>query len=233
MFSAPTYILLNFTGRATDAQTIAHEMGHAINYEYIRRHQHALYFGTSLAIAETASTLMEDFVLEELAKDLKKPADKLAILMSQLNDSVSTIFRQIASFRFEQELHKNFRLKGYLSKEEIGKLFQKHMSTYMGPSVEQSSGSANWWVYWSHLRNYFYNYSYASGLLTSKVFQAEFKKDKRFIEKIKTFLSTGESLSPRDTMQNIGFDMTDPAFWQVGLKEIESQLKEAEKLAKI
>ena len=232
MFSTPTYILLNYTGRSTDAQTIAHEMGHAINYEYIRRKQHALYFGTSLAIAETASTLMEDFVLEELSKDLKKPDDKLAVLMSQLNDSVSTIFRQIAAFRFEQELHKNFRAKGYLSKEEIGRLFQKHMSAYMGPAVEQSAGSENWWVYWSHLRNYFYNYSYASGLLTSKVFQAEFRKDKNFIEKIKTFLATGESLSPRDTLKNIGFDMTNPDFWQIGLKEVERDLKEAEKLTK-
>ncbi len=94
---------------------------------------------------------------------------RLAIMMQKLNDDVSSIFRQVACYRFEQELHKDFRAKGYLSKEEIGKLFQKHMAAYMGNAVLQSEGSENWWVYWNHIRYFFYVYSYASGLLHFQV----------------------------------------------------------------
>ncbi len=62
---------------------------------------------------------MEDFVLQEI---LKKANDELRLLHygKKLNDDVSTIFRQAACYRFEQELSYEFRGKGYLSKEDIG-----------------------------------------------------------------------------------------------------------------
>ena len=69
-----------------------------------------------------------------------------------------------------------FGRRGYLSKDEIGMLFQKHMAAYMGNCVEQSQGSENWWVYWGHIRYFFYVYSYASGLLISKSLQNSVKE---------------------------------------------------------
>jgi oligoendopeptidase F len=149
----------------------------------------------------------------------------------KLNDEVSTIFRQVACYRFEQELHQEFRQKGYLSKEEIGRLFQKHMAAYMGDFVEQSMGSQNWWVYWSHIRSFFYVYSYASGLLISKSLQTSVKENPKFIEKVKEFLSAGLSDSPRNIFKKLGVDIADPRFWNKGLDEVESILLETTKLA--
>ncbi len=57
----PTYILLNHTGKLHDVLTIAHELGHGINNELIKKKQHALDFGTPTSTAEVASTFMEDF----------------------------------------------------------------------------------------------------------------------------------------------------------------------------
>jgi oligoendopeptidase F len=153
-------------------------------------------------------------------------------MVSQLDDQIATIFRQIALYRFEQELHRDFRIKGYLSQEEIGKLFLKHMGAYMGPAVELSSGSQNWWVYWMHIRMFFYVYSYASGLLISKALQAKVREDKAFISKVKIFLSTGVSKSPKDIFSEMGIDITDRAFWYQGLDEIERLLQDTEDLAK-
>jgi len=78
------------------------------------------------------------------------------------------------------------------------------MLLYMGNFVEQSPGSENWWVYWSHIRNFFYNYSYASGLLISKSLQNFVKKDPKFIDKVKIFLSAGSSDSPKNIFKNLG-----------------------------
>jgi hypothetical protein len=36
----------------------------------------------------------------------------------------------VAEYRFEQDLHKLFREKGYLSADEIGELFVSHMRDY-------------------------------------------------------------------------------------------------------
>ncbi|KPK43718.1 MAG: hypothetical protein AMK74_06405 [Nitrospira bacterium SM23_35] len=230
LISQPTYILLNHTNRLNDVLTLAHELGHGINNELIREKQHSLYFGTPVSTAEVASTFMEDFVLQEI---IRKADDemRLAVMMMKLNDEVSTIFRQIACYRFEQELHERFRKTGYLSKEDIGQLFQKHMKSYMGNSVEQSPGSENWWVYWGHIRSFFYVYSYASGLLISKSLQNSVKKDPRFIGKVKEFLSAGLSDSPKNIFRGLGIDITDKKFWVRGLEEVETLLNETAHLA--
>lgn len=230
LISQPTYILLNHTDRLQDVLTLAHEIGHGINNELIKKKQHALYFGTPLSTAEVASTFMEDFVLQEILKNADNTL-KLSLMMMKLNDDVSTIFRQVACYAFEQELHSEFRAKGYLSKEDIGELFRKHMSSYMGRSVEQSRGSENWWVYWGHIRSFFYVYSYASGLLISKSLQNSVKKEPRFIKKVKAFLSSGLSESPEKSFKKLGIDITDRLFWNRGLDEIEILLENTISLA--
>lgn len=229
--SQPTYLMLNYTNQLNDVLTLAHELGHAINNELMKERQNSLNFDTTVATAEVASTFMEDFILQEL---LKKADDelRLVLLMQKLNDDISTIIRQIACYKFEQELHAQFREKGYLSKEEIGELFKKHMKAYMGDYVEQSEGSENWWIHWSHIRTYFYNYSYASGLLISKAFQNRVKTDPKFIEKVKLFLSAGTSKSPKDIFLEMDIDITKKEFWEEGLREVEGLLEEVETLAK-
>jgi oligoendopeptidase F len=231
LINQPTYSLLNWTDKLNDVLTFAHEMGHGINFELTRCAQNALNFGTTITTTEVASTFMEDFVLEEL----KGKADdemKLALSMMKLNEDISTIFRQVALYNFELEIHKNVRAVGYLSKDDIGKLFQKHMASFMGPFVEQSEGSENWWVYWSHIRYFFYVYSYAMGLITSKYLQARVKEDPKFILKVKGFLSAGLSQSPKETFSKLGIDITKKGFWEKGIAEVESLLFETEKLAK-
>jgi oligoendopeptidase F len=236
LISQPTYILLNHTDKFDDVLTMAHELGHGLNSELIKEKQNALNFGTPLSTAEVASTFMEDFVLREILREADDEL-RLSVMMKKLNADISTIFRQVACYKFEQDLHQEFRHKGYLSKQEIGRLFQRHMSAYMGSSVEQSEGSENWWVYWSHLRMFFYVYSYASGLLISKSLQNSVLENPEYIEKVKGFLSAGLSGSPKNIFKKLGIDITDKEFWKRGLDEVENLLQEttrlAEKLGKI
>ena len=231
LITQPVYILLNHADKLKDVLTMAHEAGHGINDELIRENQNALNFGTPTSTAEVASTFMEDFVLQDILKDSDDEL-RLIIMMDKLNNDISTIFRQIACYKFEQELHRDFREKGYLSKKEIGKLFQKHMSAYMGDFVEQSEGSENWWIYWSHIRSFFYVYSYASGLLISKSMQNSVKENPEFIEKVKEFLSAGLSDSPKNIFKKMDIDIMDKNFWKKGLGEVDELLKETEVLAK-
>ena len=79
---------------------------------------------------------------------------------------------------------------------------------------------------------YFYVYSYASGLLISKSLQNSVKKNPAFIAKVKEFLASGSSESPKNIFKKLGIDITDRNFWNKGLDELENLLKETEKLAK-
>jgi oligoendopeptidase F len=229
MISDPTYILLNHIGKFRDVTTIAHEVGHGINSELMRKHQSALYFGTTLATAEVASTFFEDFVSEKLFTDLSKE-QQIFMKMNTLNDDIATIFRQVACYQFEQEMHYTFEQKRFLSKKELGAMFKKHMSNYMGPAVSQKKGGDLFWIYWSHIRNHFYVYSYASGLLISKALQKNVRENSAFINKVKEFLAAGESKSPKDIFAELGIDITKPSFWHEGLDEVERLLLEVENL---
>lgn len=229
--SQPTYIMLNHNNKLQDVLTLAHEVGHGINNELMRPKQNGLSFGVTVATAEVASTFFEDFVLKEILKEANEDM-RFEIMMEKLNQDINSIFRQAALYKFEQELHQEFRAKGYLNYQEIGKLFQKHMSAYMGQAVEQSKGSENWWLYWSHIRSFFYVYSYASGLLISKSLQNQVSKDKDFIRDIKYFLSTGLADSPQNIFSKLGININDSSFWKKGIKEINDLLIETEKLAK-
>lgn len=227
----PTYILLNHNNKFEDLTTIAHETGHAINGEMMKVTENPLNYGTPTCIAETASTFFEDFILEKYLKNANDE-ERLAIYMQKLNGDVGAIFKQIAAYNFELELHQQFRERGYLSKKEIGQMFRKHMSACHGEYVSEDRGSENWWVNWMHLRLFFYVYSYASGLLISKALQGKYKQDKEYVEKIKKFLSTGTSVSPLELFRSMDIDILNSDFWSVGISEIEVLLNEAESLAK-
>lgn len=212
--------------------TIAHETGHGIHNELMKKRQdNALNFGAPYFSAEVASTFMEDFVFEKILQEADDQL-RLSILIMKLDEDVSAVFRQAALYRFEEELHFQFREKGHMSKEIIGKLFQKQMKSYMGNFVEQSQGSENWWIYVSHLRNFFYNYQYASGILIAKSFQNSFRNNPGFIESVKEFLGAGLSDYPKNIFGKIGVDIEDKEFWNKGVGEIGKLLNETTKLAK-
>jgi len=227
--NATSFVLLNHNGKLRDMTTIAHEMGHAINNELTRLNQNALNFDTTLATAEVASTFFEDFVLRDISQHLTK-SQQTSLLYSTLDDQIATVFRQTALYNFETDLHSLFRQKGYLSKKTIGDLFTKHMKSYLGDAVSMT-GFQNWWVYWSHIRRPFYVYSYVSGLLISKYLQFKVIKNPKYINKIKKFLSSGTSLSPQKIFTNLGIDISQPIFWQIGIDQFTNKLHQIRKNA--
>jgi len=87
--------------------------------------------GWFLSTAEVASTFMEDFILKRLLENADEET-QLALMMSQLNDEVSTIMRQVACYKFEHELHKEFRKKVICQRKKFGKIFMKNMFKLYG-----------------------------------------------------------------------------------------------------
>ncbi len=227
-YGLPTVVLLNHTNNFNSVMTLAHEMGHAFHTE-MSHTQSPIYADYTTSVAETASTLFENFVFDEVFETLSKK-EKIIALHDKINGSVSTIFRQIACFNFEKELHEKIRREGYLSKENIASLMNKHMKSYLGPVFEMREDDGYFFVNWSHIRRYFYVYSYAYGALISDALYLEYKKDNNFKEKIEEFLKAGGSKSPEDIFCDIGINIRDPKFFENGLKVIEEDIKRLEKL---
>jgi oligoendopeptidase F len=226
-YKTPTFVLLNHTDSMDSLSTFAHEMGHAIHSEFTSK-QPVFYNDYSMSTAEVASTLFEYFLFYDLFEKMSEE-EKIVALHDKIQDDIATIFRQVACFNYELEMHNTIRKTGNMSKEELASTMNKHMKSYMG-DVNFGDKDGYFFVGWPHLRFFFYVYSYAFGQLTSKVLYQKYKEDKNYIEKIKQFLSTGSSMSPEDTFKAIGLDLRNPEFWKNGMKEIESDIKLLEKL---
>jgi oligoendopeptidase F len=224
----PTFILLNHTNSFKSVNTFAHEMGHAFHAE-LSKIQPPLYRDHTISIAEVASTLFENLANEVVFESLS-PKEKIVALHDRINTLISQIFRQVAVYNFERELHARVRAQGFVQSKEISELMNTHMAAYLGPRFTLEERDGYYWVGWSHIRRYFYVYSYAFGSIISTSLWAEYKKDPSFWKKIEQFLSAGGSDSPENIFKSIGIDITQPDFFAGGLTYIESEIARLKKI---
>ncbi len=229
MTELPTFLLLNHVNDVRSLETLAHELGHAFHTELSKR-QPLRYQGYSTATAEVASTFFEQIATAEIEARLPEK-EKIILLHNKLMGDISTIFRQIACFNFELELHHKIRSDGQVAKEEIASLMSKHLKSYLGPKVTLTPDDGYFYVYWSHIRQFFYVYTYAYGQLVSKALYEKWRADPTYMLKIKQFLSAGGSMSPEDIFKSIDVDTSKTAFFEAGLKGIERDIVRLEKLS--
>lgn len=226
----PTWLLLNHTDSFRSLSTLAHEMGHATHYELSKKHQ-PFYQGLSTAVTETASTLFEGLLADAMLPTLS-PKDRIVALHDLLNDAIATVYRQVACFEFEAAFHQEVRERGFVTQDRIRELMNEKMGWYLGPAVKLTPEDGNFFVTWGHLRRHFYVISYVYGILLSFAMREKLAKDPGYAKEIKKFLSLGSSMTPENIFKSIGIDTADPNTFKNGLKVIERNLIELEKLTK-
>ncbi len=226
------YVLLNYTSRRRDVLTLAHELGHGVHFALAARqgifHQH-----TPLTLAETASVFGETIVFGRLLEEDTAPASRLALLAENLEDTIATVFRQVAMNRFEHLVHTARREEGELSVERFGELWAESQNEMLGDSVELTDGYRTWWSYIPHFigsPGYVYAYAYGQ-LLALSVYQRYEQTGPELVPRYMELLAAGGSRSPEELGAIVGIDLADPGFWEAGLDLVARQLTEAEEAA--
>jgi oligoendopeptidase F len=230
--SAHPYILMNFTDRLRDVMTLAHELGHGL-HQYLSRPQRYLQCDTPLTTAEMASVFGEMLTFRRLQELYTEPRLRLAMLCSKIEDAFATVFRQVVLTRFEQKLHDARKNQGELSADAVNRLWQDTNQAMFADSVTLTDGYASWWLYIGHfIRSPFYCYAYAFGeLLVLALYQKYRQEGAVFVPKYLELLAAGGSDAPHVLLAKLGVDVTDPAFWDLGLKLLDGMVAEAEALA--
>ncbi|MEX2602464.1 MAG: M3 family oligoendopeptidase [Balneolaceae bacterium] len=226
------YIFMNFDGQLRDVQTLAHELGHGV-HQYLSRKQGDLQSGTPLTTAETASVFGEMLVFESLLDKIEDPRERLALLISKIDDTVATVFRQISMNRFEEAIHTARREKGELTTEQFSDYWEEQQKALYGDSVTLTREYRLWWCYIPHfLHSPGYVYAYAFGeLLVLALYQSYKESGEGFSENYLELLESGGSEWPHQQLARLDMDIRDPKFWSQGLQIFESMVEQAEKLA--
>lgn len=222
------YVLLNWTASHRDVATLAHELGHGV-HGYLAREQGVFHQSTPLTLAETASVFGETVTNQRLLSMLEDAGERFALLAATLEDSIATVFRQVAMFRFEQACHTERRGVGELSVERFGELWSHTQTEMLGDAVEVTEGYRSWWSYIPHfIATPGYVYAYAYGQLLALSVYAQYQRQgDAFVPAYLELLRAGGSKAPEDLAALVGCDLTDPGFWDAGLDIVEQQLNDA------
>ena len=227
------YLLLNWTARTRDVLTLAHELGHGL-HAYLARGQGAFHQATPLTVAETASVFGETVTNGRLLGALDDPNDRLALLASVVEDSIATVFRQVAMNRFEHAAHTARRTEGELSVDHINAMWADTQSAMLGDAVEVTDGYRTWWSYIPHFINtpgYVYAYAYGQ-LLALSVYRRYEEQGDAFVPRYLELLRAGGSVAPTDLGRIVDCDLNDPDFWDGGLAIIDAKVTAAEDAAR-
>ncbi len=222
------YVLLNWTSKPRDVLTLAHELGHGV-HAYLSREQGIFHQGTPLTLAETASVFGETVTNKRLLAMIDDPGERFALLASTIDDSIATVFRQVAMNRFEHACHTARRTDGELSVERFGDLWAETQTAMMGDAVELTDGYRSWWSYIPHFigtPGYVYAYAYGQ-LLALSVYARYEAAGESFVPAYLDLLSSGGSMPPDRLAAIVDCDLNDPGFWDGGLAIVDDQLQRA------
>jgi oligoendopeptidase F len=230
--SAHPYVLLNYTGKARDVQTLAHELGHGV-HQYLSGEQTIFHHGTPLTTAEMASVFGEMLVFQRLMREEDDPQNRLAMLVSKIDDTLATVFRQVAMNRFEERIHTARREDGELQPEQFDAHWMETQEAMFEGSVSLGEHYRHWWSYIPHfLHTPGYVYAYAFGELLVLALYARYREaGDAFADQYLDLLRAGGSDWPHELVGQVGVDLTDGAFWDRGLTQIEDLIEDAEELA--
>ena len=223
------YVLMNYTGRARDVATLAHELGHAIHAMLASEHT-TFTFHSSLPLAETASTFGEMMLTEKLLAGETDEAVRRDILFKQMDDAFATILRQIYFALFERDAHEMIQKNA--STDELSAAYLENLKEQFGDAVEVSDEFKWEWVSIPHIYHVpFYVYAYAFGqLLVFSLYQQYRAEGESFKPKYLKILSAGGSEAPAKILADAGIDIRSAQFWQGGFDVLSRMVDELEKL---
>lgn len=223
------YVMLNFMGKARDVSTVAHELGHGIHAMYAQNHYHGSQQAT-LPLAETASTLAETILFEEILSRETDPKVKKSLLAEKMGDSYSTILRQNYFVLFEKEAHRI--MPDGVKVEDLCKIYLNNLKEQFGSSVKVDKLFQYEWSYIPHIFNSpFYCYAYNFGELLSLGLYKKYKEEpKVWLPRIENILAAGGSKNPEKLLLENGIDIRSPSFWNDSFEIIREWQRELERL---
>jgi oligoendopeptidase F len=226
------YVLMNYTGDRRSILTLAHELGHGL-HGWMAQPLGLFNADTPLTTAETASVFGEALTFRRLLALEEDPTRRLNLLAGRIEDSIATVFRQIAMNRFEDAVHNERRAQGELSTERLEELWLETQSKLFAESVD-IDGYGTWWSYIPHfLSTPGYVYAYAYGFLFAlAIFRSYQREGDAMVGAYLDLLRSGGSKKPEELAQMVGLDLTDPSIWASGIDAISEDLDQAEALAK-
>jgi len=228
-YDSMPYILMNYKGVLRDVFTLAHEAGHSMHSYLSQKTQPYHYSKYPIFLAEVASTFNEALLMDYLLKRTENPLHKAYLINEKIEDIRATLFRQTMFAEFEKLIHEMTENQHPLTPQTLEKHYIELNTKYFGESVSLDPLIAIEWARIPHFYYNFYVYQYATGIsaalsLSERVLKGGISEREDYL----SFLKSGCSRYPIDTLKYAGVDMRSKEPVSLAIKQFDNLVTELE-----
>ena len=228
------YIMMNFNGSLDSVSTLAHEMGHSLHTYLTNSHQPVQYSDYSLFVAEVASTVNENLLIDQLLQNCNDPRERLALLNEYLEGFKGTVYRQTMFAEFEMKAHQMAQQGQSLDCDSLSEVYENLIKLYFGDELVIDPEVKYEWARIPHFFNPFYVYVYATGYTSAvAIKEGILKQGQSAVDRYLQFLSMGSSDYPLNELKHAGVDLTSSESIDRAFEKLEEILDDAEKTVEL
>ncbi|MEW6564263.1 MAG: oligoendopeptidase F [Spirochaetota bacterium] len=231
-YSGDPYILMNYKEDVIrDVFTLAHEGGHSMHSWYSAKNNPFMHYGYTIFEAEVASTFNEELLFRHLMKTADSRELKAYLVNKRVDDILATLFRQTMFAEFEHRVHSLEEGGTPLTVDVLRSEYRTLLTKYFGPAMVFEDESDLEGLRIPHFYGAFYVYKYATGISASLALaERVLSGGKREREDYFSFLKSGGSRFPIESLKMAGVDMSRPEPIQAACDTFSRLVKELEGL---
>jgi len=211
-FTGDPYILMNYKDDSIrDVFTLAHEGGHSMHSWYSAKNNPFMHYNYTIFEAEVASTFNEELLFRYMLEQTTSKDMRLYIVNKHADDLLATLYRQTMFAEFEKITHETEENGIPLTTDVLREIYRKLLEKYFGPEMNFELTSDLEGLRIPHFYRAFYVYKYATGVsaalaLADRVLGGGARERDDYF----TFLKSGGSRFPIDSLKAAGVDMSAP-----------------------
>lgn len=228
------YVLINYNDNLPSLSTLSHEMGHAVHGELSNTNQNFYNTFTDAIVSETASTMFETIVQNELLNRVKTPEERIAILQLRIDDLATLFYRQSILGDFELKAHRAQAEGKPITANTLNKFFVESLKAVYGDALDDPEWVDVFWATKPHFYSPYYVTDYtfskvASVALYKQMTQGSKKNRKKAVERFVNLLKSGGTDYPVDQLKTAGVDLTTPDPYLALVAEMDALVTQLEK----
>ncbi|ADQ14738.1 oligoendopeptidase F [Halanaerobium hydrogeniformans] len=225
------FILMNYTKDISNLFTLIHEMGHALHSYYTNKNQPYIYSKYKIFVAEVASTLNENLLVDYMLNNAESREEKLYLLNYFLEGFRGTVYRQTMFAEFEKLIHQEVEKGAGLTSQSMQQKYNNLNKKYFGDQLAIDKKLDYEWARIPHFYYNFYVYKYATGYSAATALAEKIKNEGgEAAERYLDFLRAGGSDYPLNILKNAGVNMEKPLVIENAVDKFSRYLKKLKDL---
>ncbi len=231
IYSDKSYVFLNYKNTLKDLSTLAHEIGHAVHFDYSKENNEFVNYEPSIFVLEVASQVNELLLNKYMHKLAKSKEEKLTLLEDRLKDFEFVIRKATMFAEFEKIIHETNASGVMLTSEYLDNEYTKLLKKYYKDNIDGLEMAKKEWIRMSGMLGKYYIYQYATGYIAALIIAEDiWNKNDGAIDNYIKFLKLGKTVNPIKALKSVDVDILNARSYKRAFRIFERTIDDFEEL---